>query len=1320
MASLRDLESRLKNLFSQGVSTVSNAVSNPLRTATNVFNFSANPVGNTLNQVARQAIRIPQVQQAKNTVLNTKLLPGQVNTLGQSFNNVMNSPGRGIFSSDLASGRLNTGNNLLDTNIYRPTGHALNALIQSSSAGLIQPPSQKTQTIQDKIGAGIGFGAGMINPISVGSKVLSPIGQAGSRIALRGVESKALPAVIKSGLGALGSEAAQTAALTAGNAALGNQFDPTSALVQGLGLRGVGGASIKVNPVLRNTLKDVSPNAFKIHPDDQALLKDVIGRYQAKQKVLPEDLKDIQTLAEHYLGKKFAMAPTKKIMEAFDYVLAAQNDGVTGKTPTLNYLVGDNVSSEGKVTSKGVKAVNLPTQVESLNRAEVNAGNPDLYLQRKAKLAGNPEPLPWETSKPSTTPDINLPTDGVVVRQAEARTVLNNEGKGGIGGLNSDVKGAFQDWVNSRRASKVEGLIKNKEFSDLNNQGMEGIFTFQGGEKTGRLGDVKKYFDNKYNELTKAGVDLGYKSDYLPQIWANPPEQVEQVLGRSLGTKASFTLESVIKDYKEGISKGLTPKFNNISDLTGWYEQRANKLLADKQFFGFLGKDGFIQPAGKSPKDWVTIDADRFPKYSVKTESGQYGGVFKAPPELAKLINNYLRDPQFEMLDKIANFVSNAKNVTLSFGIPGTAINAHGFNILARHTIFGSGGNPVSRLWTGGRFLLNQKSAEAELNKTLSTAPQAVKSGLTLGTEDHTAFLNEIETSASKLSKTWNNLFEKPLFNKMIPALKLSSYNALVKEGIDPRDAAKIANNVYGGINWEQMGRNRDAQNLLRSLILAPDWAETTLRLGGNLAKSFATRGPVAARYRVMAATMLGTYVSMNIANKLSSGHFMYENDPGHTFEIEAGYTGDGQKRYLRPLGTSADFVRLPFDIIAGLAKGDPTTAFRAVSNRLSIPAGSTMHLLTNTDYKGQPIYGRDKYGNELTALQSAGGVGSEALGFVGFPSFAKNAIDFATGKQGGEQAVTGAFELPTRYSGGAYSTSQKLADSLAKKEGYTGKDLYDLNTNLRGISLSENQKQAVQTGGLSTLNQLVNAKKEQQKVKEQLQSDNGVSKAYADERKTNIYYYLKNGKVESVDLNPPTKGTGIDAFVNSDWKADKVRQIYASGLSTEQKSSAYQQLGFTPIQAEYDYKATRTNDIKSQYVQSRAQQMDHGTLLTELAKGRLPSVSGAIFVSDGVINDLIDAGYLSKAEGKVLKDLDYDKKTGQLKAKAGKKGKKIALAPYKAPQIKPFTLKLSKPTSVKFQAAPTIAVKSTQAPEGGFRVKPIKVSISKKPTLSA
>lgn len=948
-------------------------------------------------------------------------------------------------------------------------------------------------------------------------------------------------------------------------------------------------------------------------------------------------------------------------------------------------------------------------------------------LQDKMQKILSPEQMKQyelygKSSNPSITPKVNIPSDEATQNFAEGQTLIANKGNGGFGGFVPELKSAYQDWVNKRHATQVEGLLKKKEFSDLNNKGFEGIAEFQAGNKTGRFADVKKYFDQKHAELNKAGVEVNYKKDYLPQLWQNSQDEVNQVFNRSIGLRPSFSLESVIKDYKTGIAAGLKPKFNNISELAGWYEQRANKAIADRQFFDYLGKDGFIQAGSKAPQGWTTL-ADGFPKHTTTIDGTTYSGVYKAPPELAKVINNYLAIPDGPVA-KIANFVSRAKNITLSFGIPGTGINAHGINILARHTLFGTGGNPISRLITGTHYMLDARAAQRVLEKDLSTAPAAIRNGLTISGEEHNGLLNEGETLAKSLGKNWNNLFEKPLFNKMIPSLKLSSYNELIKNGMEGKDAAKLVNNVYGGINWEQMGRSREGQNLLRMTILAPDWAETNLRLGGNLAKSLVTGGKVASRYRSMTATLLGAYISANIANKLTSGHYMYENDPGHTFEVQTGYTNDGSKRYFRPFGTAVDFARLPIEAIQGAMKGDISPTIRAITNRLSIPAASAAHIAANTDYLGNRLYGKDKYGQPIPIQQQLGSVGSEVIGAAGFPSFLKNAVDVATNKQGAEQGLTQGLELPFRYQGPGNSKTQQYVGKVAEVK---GQQLYDLKKRFQGEApFSDKQKAIINQGGMPALEAVMNerivtrqsnqikdiqkkaasgeispeeAQKSMQNILKQpvntpKQSNAGTNQAYAADNGVfeynNKYSYISpTGKTTTVDINPPTKGQGIDAFVNTNWNITKAREVWNSQLPENTKDEIFKKLGVDKTDVRYDALANHNTDVSTQYLLSKSP--NHEVLLHNIITGRKESISGTQFASNGVIDNLVEQGQLSKEEGKQLKALKFDK-NGQSIGKSTSGGKK-----FKKPAK--LSLKRGSKIPVKFSTN-KVRVKTGKAPK--------------------
>lgn len=633
-----------------------------------------------------------------------------------------------------------------------------------------------------------------------------------------------------------------------------------------------------------------------------------------------------------------------------------------------------------------------------------------------------------------------------------------------------DFKGAFEDWVNGRRAAPLEGLISAKKFESLDNEGIEGIFKFQSGERKGLYGEVQKFFDNKYQELQKAGIKFNYKDQYLPQLWVNPEDEVRAALGRSLTQRPKFSLESIIKDYKAGIDIGLTPRFTKISDLVRSYEATANKALVDRNFFDTLIQGGYIVPADKAPYSWKTLSPDKFPSISIKIPGqGKYTGNYKAPAELGNLINNYLDNPHMPILKATADFSTAIKNLGLNAGIPNVkplensigGLNFHTFNIQARHILFSKN---LSELFTGVKYVFNRNAARKYVDEVLPELPKMVKAGLTVSTEDKNAFYGALKEVGplTKAGEKLDQYFSKPLFEEIVPALKAQHFKSieadLLKSGMNPKEAEKLAakqvNNIFGGINWEQLGRSKDTQNLLRSVLLAPDWAETTLNIGKGTVKSLLNpRSPESKVYLTGIRNLLIAYASLNVLNYMSSGHLAFQNDPGHSFEIESGYTNNGQKRYIRPFGTGVDYVRLPYDIVSSAIAGDSGKVFSTVRNRLSPVASQAVGQLTNTNYFGGKIANpEDPIEKQLLAR------GGDALSNA-TPSFIGSPIQYATGQVGAEQALTRSLELPTTYTGGPYTKTQKTAT-----QSLTGKEKYDISKELKGESLSENQQQQLQS----------------------------------------------------------------------------------------------------------------------------------------------------------------------------------------------------------------------------------------------------------------
>lgn len=738
-----------------------------------------------------------------------------------------------------------------------------------------------------------------------------------------------------------------------------------------------------------------------------------------------------------------------------------------------------------------VKIIN-PTASGDVPKITKKTPEPFIDAQGELQFPGGPKKI-----EPFAKPDLDISDEA----KGTASII------GGSSGIKAspEVKEYFANWTNARRASQVEGILKSREFTDLDSKGIEGILEFQAGNKTGRFSDVKNYFDNKFTQVKNEGLKLNYKQDYLPQMWLNPKGEVEAVFGNRLGLNPSFTFESIMKNYQEGIEAGLTPRFSKLSDLIGSYESRVNKSLADRKFFIRLKEDNLILPQSKAPTDWVTLDPDRFPRLSFTTDQGKYTGIYKAPENLAKMINNYLADPStspnivLKGLNTIANWTSSVKNRVLSFGVPGTAVNAHGFNILARNVMASK--NPIEGAVTGIKYMLHPELAAKYLDNELAKAPDAVKHGLTLSANEFKSVLEEPQGFKTKFGVTWDKLFEKGLFDRMLPALKLQKYqevvDGFVKSGMDEtlakRNAAKFTNDVFGGINWEELGKSRDWQNIKRMFILAPDWLETNINLAKKTAKStvnFSDKSLSA--YRRFLATFLGSYVTMNVVNKLSSGHWMYQNDSGNTFNIEAGYTSDGQKRYIRPFGTAADFIRIPYDVANSLSQGDLQAPARVVRNRLSIPLGVGLGVFFDTDYTGQPIgwKGTDKYGGEMPTKQRLMGVGGELATLAGFPAFMKQGLDYTSGKTGLEQSLLQGFELPFRYSGGAYNKTQQKISDILKEQGASGEELYNANKGIKGLTFSDKDIQKIKVGGLDKFNEIQQSKENSAELKSKLKGE--------------------------------------------------------------------------------------------------------------------------------------------------------------------------------------------------------------------------------------
>jgi hypothetical protein len=192
---------------------------------------------------------------------------------------------------------------------------------------------------------------------------------------------------------------------------------------------------------------------------------------------------------------------------------------------------------------------------------------------------------------------------------------------------------------------------------------------------------------------------------------------------------------------------------------------------------------------------------------------------------------------------------------------------------------------------------------------------------------------------------------------------------------------------------------------------------------------------PGAALYRKMGTGIITIYGAANVTNhmltKLNSddgkGHFMWDNDPGHSMDIDTGaYTindkGEKKKIYISPFGTAFDVFKVTANVLSEVykdvetGKGSPVSAAANVfKNRLALPVHTGVNLLSGFSDLGRSERGRDAYGNDIDTGTELKNLGSEFIQpFT--PAYVKGAYGYATGDMSPSEAINQSIEGPFKF----------------------------------------------------------------------------------------------------------------------------------------------------------------------------------------------------------------------------------------------------------------------------------------------------------------
>jgi len=178
------------------------------------------------------------------------------------------------------------------------------------------------------------------------------------------------------------------------------------------------------------------------------------------------------------------------------------------------------------------------------------------------------------------------------------------------------------------------------------------------------------------------------------------------------------------------------------------------------------------------------------------------------------------------------------------------------------------------------------------------------------------------------------------------------------------QDIASATNAIFGGLHFENLGWTKAAVELARAVQFAPDWtwsnvfnigyavpgkAAGPLRSGlsgerGRLSRAFWTRTAVHG--------VIGSQLASLMYTGLSGGKPELSDRP---FYVYKGRDEQGRKMYVNLFLKGA-----PGDVLSWFTKvydlGAVAGSAQFVAGKLSAPVRASMHLGTNTDWRGRPI----------------------------------------------------------------------------------------------------------------------------------------------------------------------------------------------------------------------------------------------------------------------------------------------------------------------------------------------------------------------------
>lgn len=667
--------------------------------------------------------------------------------------------------------------------------------------------------------------------------------------------------------------------------------------------------------------------------------------------------------------------------------------------------------------------------------------------------------------------------------------------------------------------------------------------------------DIRTYYDTRHAYDNYLGMDVGYRANYLRHIFDKADQAAsDSQIAIKNGTKTpgytkARSKDSIASDVLDTLQRDIKGSSYNHAKLT--YEKGLNEAFPDKIANG---------QAVATPTDGQ-YDQIHHP----------FGKALFAPKDVAHDINSrtwqQTDSKALETYDKINRGLKYTK---LSGGL------FHAFT---------EAGNFAGQQLASGKMLTNP-AATGRLAKVFfskgamdgemtrleanGVADNARLAGLTTTAKEILADAHVGAIDRMKESR-WNPLkqMHDATFQREIPYAKMKIFEQKTA-GLDahnPKDLAKMrqvareTNQIFGGIDRMTSGIKPGTFKWLQRGLLATDFTEGKWH---TLSDALTSKGPAGNLARQTVAGKAVLFGILATAGGAASGEYngkspgdIAKNAAGNLLDpsFQAGsYTAKLPKTHI---SEAIDAVK-PY----AQAKGAPWNASGLVhygqARSAALPS-EAIQLLSNKDYYGQPIYGKN--------TKKAGGgpispakVGLNVVNTVAPIPFGQG-VSTAQGKQNLPAAIANVAGLNVRQTpANKTATGNTPVDKLKATE-------KQQNTDLKNSLSAEDYK----------LSQL--SKADRQKL-----INNG---SYTADKFKGLDNYVANEK-KQLGMNTGTPAIGVSAKISP--HSQKVLGVYNSLNADQNKQKAYSEPSwdYKVAQAKYDNAVANGTLSKAQAISQK------------------------------------------------------------------------------------------------------------------------------------